>query len=293
MEEAVLGVILAILAAIIFGIGNTIARVSLQSIKTTSGTILSLLASLVVALIIAFSFEFKALISVSLIAIGLFALTGIFHFTLGRAFLYQSMRYIGAARGTSITQVYPLFALVFAVVYLKETLTMPLVVGTLLIIGGAYLLLIEGSKTNIIKKKRILGYCFGLASAVCWGATTVLIKYSSQFGPPFVVLSFALISGIMVLSVVTGRHFEIGLKTNRKAISLMLLAGFLNGIALVCFYNAVAMAPVVVVAPLAATAPLFTLLCVHLFIKRLERITFQVIIACFLVVVGGVLVAIY
>lgn len=292
MEDTAIGVLLVILAAIFWGTGNTVARVGLQSVKATSATILSLATGLIVALIIVLVFEFEALVSVSLVAIGWFALIGIFHFALGRLFLYQSMRYIGAARGTSITHSYPLFALILAVMFLEETSTIPVIIGTVSIVGGVYFLLSESSETRVTKKNRILGYCFGLGTALCWGAASILIKYASQFSPPFVILSFALLSGMLVLSAATGKGFEIGLKTNRKAISLLLIAGVLNGIGLASFYSALAMAPVVVVSPLAATSPLITILCVHLFLQRLERITPQVLIACFLVVTGGVLVAI-
>jgi len=292
MEDTAIGVLLVILAAIFWGTGNTVARVGLQSVKATSATILSLATGLVVALIIVLVFEFEALVSVSLVAIGWFALIGVFHFALGRFFLYQSMRYIGAARGISVTHSYPLFAAILAVAFLEETLTIVVIIGTVSVVGGVYLLLSETSETTVIKRSRILGYCFGLGTALCWGVASVLIKHALQFGPPFVILSFALLTGILVLSAATGKGFEIGLKTNRKAISLLLIAGVLNGIGLASFYSALAMAPVVVVSPLAATSPLITILCVHLFLQRLERITPQVLAACFLVVAGGVLVAI-
>lgn len=293
MGDITIGIILVILAAIFWGVANAIARVGLQSIKATSGTILSLATGLIVALIIALVFEFDDLVSVSLVAVGLFAVTGLFHFALGRLFLYQSMRYVGAARGTSIGNSSPIFALILAVMFLQETPTVLVVIGTLAVVGGLYSLLSESSESRVIKKSRILGYCFGLATALCWGVAQVLIRQSSQLGPPFVVLSFALLSGILALSITTGKDFEIGIKTNKKAISLLLVAGFLNGIGLASFYSSLAMAPVVVISPLSATSPLFTVLCAHLFLGRLERITPHVLIGCFLVVIGGILVATY
>ncbi len=293
MENTTLGMILAVLAAIFWGTGNTVARVGLQSVKATSATILALITGFIIAIAIALAFEFEALVSVSMVGIGWFALIGIFHFALGRLFLYQSMRYIGAARGTSVSHTSPLFALIFAVIFLAESLTIPLVIGTLSIVCGVYTLLSESSETAAIKRSRMIGYAFGLGAAVCWGAIAVLIKHASQYSSPFVVLSFALLSGLIVLSIGTGKGFEIRLKTNRKAIILLLAAGLLNGIGLVSFYSAVPMAPVVVISPLVATSPLFTILCVRLFLRRLERLTLHVLIGSLLVVTGGVLVAIY
>lgn len=81
MDNTAMGAMLAIGAALFWGVGNTIARVGLQSIKATSAVILSLVASLTVALIVALLFEFK-----SLVAVGWFAIIGVLQFALGRLF---------------------------------------------------------------------------------------------------------------------------------------------------------------------------------------------------------------
>ncbi len=292
LNEIATGVILAIAAAIFWGISNTMARVGLQSIKAISGAILTMVASLAVSLLVAFTFDLGALFSVSLIALGWFALTGVLHFTLGRFFFYQGMRYIGAARGTAVANSNPLFAITFAVVFLRETLTVHVIVGTLLIVGGLFLLLTESSEVSVAKKSRMLGYGFGLATALCWGAVTIVVRYqASQFAPPIVVVTFALLFGIITLLPATGGSFEIKAKTNRKSINWLLLAGVMQAIGLVSFYSALAKAPVMIVAPLTSTSPLFTVLCVHLFLRRLERITLHLVIGAFMVVAGSALVA--
>lgn len=293
MAGTVLGIPLVIFAVISWGIANAIARVGVKSVKVTSATILSLIASLLVALIIALVFEFEALVSVSWVAIGWFALTGLLHFACGRLCLYQSMRYIGAARGTSLANSYPIFVLIFAVMFLEETATLPVIIGTISIVGGVYLLLSEGTKVRAMQRNSILGYGYSLATALFWGAATVTIKHASQFGSPFVVLSFALFFGTVLLLAATGRNFEIAFKTERKAVNLLLFSGFINGVGLASFYFALAITPVVIVSPLSATSPLVTVLFVHLFLQRLERVTSQVLIGCFLVVAGGAVVAIF
>lgn len=294
MEETALGILLVILAAIFWGGSNTLARVGLRSIKVKIGTIFSIATSFIVALVIALIFDFEALVSVSLVDVGWFALIGILHFGLGTLFLYQAMRYIGAARGTSVPHSYPLFALILALLFLGETTTIIAIAGTVSIVGGLYLLLSEGRKTMISKKDRTLGYAFGLGTAFFWGVAAVTIKHATQFAPPFVILTFALLAGLIVISLSTVRDFRNGIgTTNKRAISLLITAGFLNGIALAFYYSSLAKAPVVLISPLAATSPLFTILCVHLFLQKLERLTIQVVIASSLVVIGGVLVAIF
>lgn len=203
------------------------------------------------------------------------------------------MRHIGAARGSAIIASTPLFTLILAVIFLAETPSIPVVVGTVSIVGGLYSLLIEKSDVRLTRKSRILGYSFGLIAALCWGAANILIKQVAQFAHPFVTLSFSLALGILGLSVTTGRDFEIGIKTNKKAISWLLLSGLINGVGVVSYFSALAKAPATIASPLSAMSPLITIACVHLFLQRVERVTRQIVIGVLLVVIGGILVAIY
>ena len=105
----------------------------------------------------------------------------------------------------------------------------------------------------ITKKDRTLGYAFGLGTAFFWGVAAVTIKHATQFAPPFVILTFALLAGLIVVLLSTTRDFRNGVgTTNKRAISLLITAGFLNGIALAFYYSFLAKAPVVLVSPLAA-----------------------------------------
>ena len=160
-------------------------------------------------------------------------------------------------------------------------------------VGGLFLLLNESGKIMLPKKNRMLGYGFGLGTAFCWGIVAVIIKHATQFGSPFVMLTFALLFGLLVVLLNAAKDFAKGFKADTKNIRWFVIAGFLFAIGLASFYSALFKAPVIVVSPISATAPLFTILLVHLFLKRLERLTIQIVIACFLVVIGGIFVAIF
>ena len=76
-----------------------------------------------------------------------------------------------------------------------------------------------------------------------------------------------------------------------KSMGLVSVSGVTTTIAIVAQFFAVQRADVVVVAPILATFPLWTLLLSHLLIARLEQITLRLTIGALLAVVGVIAVA--
>ena len=80
-----------------------------------------------------------------------------------------------------------------------------------------------------------------------------------------------------------------GLRIPRKGAIWFILAGVFNGTSLLALYGALKTGNVVIVAPISATFPLFTLLFSLLFFRS-ERITRRIVGGTILVVAGAALV---
>ncbi len=136
-----LGILLAILSTLAYGSSGVFARLGLQYFKPLNGAILSLYASVASALLVTLSFEPQALIHISLSAALWFALVGLVHFAGGRYFSYLGVGYIGASRAAALRATSPLVSMILAIVFLREVLTIPIFLGTILIVAGSYLLI--------------------------------------------------------------------------------------------------------------------------------------------------------
>lgn len=68
-----------------------------------------------------------------------FGLLGIINYVMGRQFNYISIRRIGVTRASPLFSSSPLFAMILAVSFLGESVNPAIVVGTLTIVGGLYL----------------------------------------------------------------------------------------------------------------------------------------------------------
>ena len=83
----------------------------------------------------------KELFSISWEAAAWFAIIGIMSLSMGRLFNYQGIQRIGAARAATITSASPLFASLTAVIFLKEVPNLLVVMGTILVVGGLYIIM--------------------------------------------------------------------------------------------------------------------------------------------------------
>ena len=287
-----MGILFALLSSVTFGSSAVFARVGLQYIGPLIGTLIAVFTSLIFVSMAVIAFDLDSLISVSFVAVLWFALLGILNFPLARNFLFLGLRAIGASRASAIGASSPLFALIFIVTILRESVTVPLIIGTFSVIGGLVLVLFEGDKFVIAPNARIWGYIFSFSSALCYGIGLVITKWGvSKLTTPLSGCIISLAFGFLTLFLLAvGKGININVKANKKAIGLISISGLLSAAGLFSLYSAMSMTPASVVSPLYGTHPLFTLLGVHFFLQRLEKITTHIVIGCLLVVIGGILI---
>ncbi len=134
------GIILAIAAACGWSISAILARVALQSgLRSSTGTLISMTSSLLVLGALALTVNFDEVLNLAWMAFLWFGLLGILNYVMGRHFNYISIRRIGVARASPLFSSAPLFAMILAVSFLGESVNPAVVVGTLTIAGGLYL----------------------------------------------------------------------------------------------------------------------------------------------------------
>jgi len=261
--------------------------------KPLHGSIVSLIVSWLLAMVICLILQFKALTSLTLVNIGWLAITGLLSFALGRGFSFLGIKYIGVSRSITIYASYPVFTIALALPLLGEKVSVPLIIGVLLIIGGITLLVSEPETEKKVTTgvNRLLGIGFSLASAMSYGANMVLIRWivTSKVNP-VVATTVSIFFGMLILMATSGRHLTDSIKSSRRATAFFAFSGVAMTIGSVASYTSLSLAPAVLVSSLGATSPLFAILGTYLFLQKLEKVTYQVVIGSLMVVGGGVLV---
>ena len=246
--------------------------------------------------IVALAFAFSDLAEVPRAVLPWIVALGVVQFAGGRSLGYLGVSSIGASRTALFISAQAPFAAFFAIAFTGEALRPLVAVGTVGVVAALLLAsgdsLTQGWRTD---RPYLIGCLTALAAGATMGGSTVLAKQTiSVYGSPLVVTVLGMLVGMMVIVPVVGiaaarnpavRTFD------GKSMGFVFISGATTAMSVVAQFFAVQRADVVVVAPLLATFPLWTLLFSHVFIARLEAITLRLTIGATLAVAGVIAVA--
>ena len=284
---------LALVSALGFGSAAIFARIGMQGIKPLPSTFISGIASLVPTAILALIFAFPDLKALPPLAFLFFLGHGSLTYLGGRVQNYIAINLIGAARSGPFVGSAALFAAIFAITFLGESLHPVVAVGTVGVVLG---LIVSGgdgvfSQNWRLDRRSLLGYLTSLVAAASYGGSNLAAKALSQeYGSPLVVAAFAMFFGSLVLAPFTVRESIIGVRNASRGLGFVALSGLASAVAVISLYFALQRSDVVIVVPISSANPLVTLLIAHFFLERLEQVTRWVLAGTVLVVVGVALV---
>ncbi|MBM4414990.1 MAG: DMT family transporter [Chloroflexi bacterium] len=136
-----LAVALAVTAAFAWGLSAVLVRLGLRDMPTALGTLISLVAGLLLTGALVAILQPGELRDVSRSAVLLLAVVGVLNFPIGRLFNYMAMSRLGVGRSTPLLASAPLFAVAVAVAFTGEELRPATALGIALILGGLYVTL--------------------------------------------------------------------------------------------------------------------------------------------------------
>jgi drug/metabolite transporter (DMT)-like permease len=135
-----MGATLGLVAAFLFGISSVIVRIGLQELRSSTGTMVSLVSGLCLVMTLALIFHWDAVTELSGESYLWFMLSGLLNFPMGRFMNFSSVQRIGVSRATPVVNSAPLFAAAFAILILGEEMTFPLFLGTVSVMAGIALI---------------------------------------------------------------------------------------------------------------------------------------------------------
>jgi len=125
-------------AALCFSIAHILIRRGLVESNAMTGSFISLsMSAAVLWLLLPFFAPLSALWTPASL---IFVVAGIFAPGIGRTLSYVGIEKIGVARSVPIANSSPIFASIFAVIFLAEAWVLQNIFGTLLVIGGTIVL---------------------------------------------------------------------------------------------------------------------------------------------------------
>ena len=134
-------VVFALLASVGFGASAVFIKLGLVSMKSTTGTFISLVSGSLILITISVILYPNELVIANKVIFSWLVLSAILNFLGGRYLNYTSVNLLGVARATTIIGTAPLFATILAITIGNESITLPIVLGTPLIIFGLILMI--------------------------------------------------------------------------------------------------------------------------------------------------------
>ena len=216
-----------------------------------------------------------------------FVLAGLIGTVGGRLLRFFAIEKVGASIAAALINLNPFVASALAIALLGEHITLPIVVGTVVIVAGTTLLSIGGKRLGFRSGQLALP----LLSAVCFGVVAVLRKLGLS-GTGAVVGSAINVTTALVaytaFLLASGRP-EV-MVCRGRSLAYFVAAGLTENVGVFMNVVALSLGTVSVVTPLYGTAPIFVLFLAPFFLRDVETLRVRVVAGTILIVLGVYLI---
>ena len=216
----------------------------------------------------------------------LFTLVGIFQLGV-RLLAYTGVEKIGASRSSALQAVSPLISAAIAIVILGESTTPLIVLGTCLVIAG--IVLISWRPERQFANFRRWHLLLPIGAAFLTGINHPIRRYVLIMAdePLFfsALMGSVSLAGFLIYFAVFPRSQR--LVWNRSAIGPFLATGLCETMSILLIITAISMGRVVIVAPIAASYPVWSLIQSAIFLRDVEAVNGKVVMGIMSVVAGN------
>ena len=276
--------VLALITSIFYASALVSARAGMRYSTPTTVTLVSILIQNL--LLWSAIFVTGGVHTVPLIGILLFTVVGIFQLGV-RLLAYTGVEKIGASRSSALQSVSPLISAAIAVAILGEPTTLLIVLGTCLVVAG--IVLISWKPERQLANFRRWHLLLPIGAAFLTGINHPIRRYVLTMAdePLFFSALMGSVSLVGFLIYFAASRRSQRLVWNRKAIGPFLATGVCETMSILMIITAISMGRVVIVAPIAASYPVWSLIQSAIFLRDVEPINWKIIMGIVSVVAGN------
>ncbi len=217
-----------------------------------------------------------------------FALAGLIHPYLSMYASLEALKRAGTTVASTLAATAPFFSTLGAVVLLGEDLTIVVALATVGIVAGVMVLTFDGRRMARVIRVALI---FASIAAVIRGSTHVIGKWGLDLLPnPFMATFVAFSVGLICMTIFFRlRHGHLPRDLPTDGVKYFVYSGLCIAFAIISMYGALMLGRVVMISPIIASYPVFTLLSV--WVVRAERISGQLVMGVLMVTAGVVIIA--
>lgn len=280
-------ILLALGSAVLFAISAQFQNLGLRHADSRTGALITISTSAVVYWCASpFLLESAYWLSPAVL---IFVVIGLFRPFLTANLALAGIRRLGPTLASTLASTTPVFAAVFGIVLLGETLTWPLALGTAAIMAGV-MTLTMGRRVTSARPVWALALPVGAAALRSLAHALSKIGLESIPSPYFAGLVGFSVSATVAIAAHNSRRPRQPIPWRAPGLGWFVAAGTIIGMSILSLNTALHLGQIVVVVPIVASSPLFTLL-LSVLLFRKEVLTGRIFLAVALVVPAVVLIA--
>ena len=201
---------------------------------------------------------------------------------------FMGLQKIGTSRSQPLRNSYPLWSTVIAIALMGERASAAVLLGTLLVVAGV--VIISWKPEVAPPSYRWWHVVYSMVAGFLAGVAFPLRRYGLTITNEPVFFSFvvAIVSLLGAVPYTLWTGGERKLIWHRRAVIDFFLSGFFEALGALLTLIALTTGRVVIVSPIVATTPLFSLMISLIFLRGKERITTVTVLGTMAVVVGTI-----
>ncbi len=286
-----LGISLALLTALLWGITSLemrkamvrLSAISITALTSAIGVAMGLTASSVDG-------SWSRYMSLSQDGLVFAAVAGVLVFALGRFLWYLAINEIGASRSNSVVASEALVAPLASITVTREGFGPLTLLGSLLVVLGVWFIYRSmGNRGESESGRKIVGLGASVAAAFVFAFGSSFARLANfATGSPTVTYTISSLAALLASSpfLLRSEGFSAALRNGHAT-----LGGLFNSLASFSFWGALALAPVPVVVPASQTFPVFTVVLSLTAYRGSERVDSFTILGALLTTLGVALVS--
>jgi drug/metabolite transporter, DME family len=276
--------LLALITSVLYASALVSARAGLRYSTPTTVTLFSILMQNL--LLWSVVFASGGVHAVPVAGVLLFSLVGIFQLGV-RLLAYTGVEKIGASRSSALQSISPLVSASIAVAILGEEPSLLIVLGTMLVVAG--IVLVSWKPEEQLAAFRRWHLLLPLGAAFLTGMNHPIRRYVLAMAnePLFfsALMGAVSLAGFSIYLAASPRSQK--LVWDRRAFWPFMGTGLFETFSILCIITAISMGRVVVVAPIAASYPIWALIEARIFLGQMEPINLKTVFGILSVVAGN------
>ena len=287
-----LGELLTITAAVCWAFGASLYKKSLLNVRpVTLNLFRSFPATIYAFLVLYLLGKWSLLYELDMMSLVYIGFSSLLVLVVGDLLYFTGLKSVGVAKTVPVAYSYSIFVALISVIFLGEPITALIVLGTVAVVSGIWLVASRAENEASKKEHPKLGILAALGTALCWACGVAVFKIILAKTDPFLLASVRMPFLLPVLGIFMILPFgtKSSTRQSRRLTRLDIITMSLSGLIAIGFGDTFYLVGLEttkanVVAPLASTTPLFAAIIAILFLK--EKISKRVVVGTFLVTAG-------